>query len=185
MKKMRLMTLAALLAAPAAAQHDHGAHGGHGAPPTATAAETDEPTPAERKKLRAAVVAYIAEQTDAGAFVIEDEKEGKQRRLKPTRLDTRMSRSSETLYKVCADFAEESGSSTVDVDFLVNRSDSGWEVRQALVHQVDRQSRPAKAAAAPPLKKREAAASYSCPMGHYSADQPGKCPKCGMDLQKQ
>lgn len=25
---------------------------------------------------------------------------------------------------------------------------------------------------------------YRCPMGHYESDKPGKCPKCGMMLEK-
>lgn len=29
-----------------------------------------------------------------------------------------------------------------------------------------------------------AKAAYVCPMGHYSSEQPGTCPKCGMELQK-
>ncbi len=34
-------------------------------------------------------------------------------------------------------------------------------------------------------KKKAVKDVYACPMGHYTGDKPGKCPKCGMDLVKQ
>lgn len=38
-------------------------------------------------------------------------------------------------------------------------------------------SRQTKQAAQPSYK-------YICPMGEYTGDKPGKCPKCGMELKK-
>ncbi|MEK7474167.1 MAG: heavy metal-binding domain-containing protein [Candidatus Coatesbacteria bacterium] len=31
----------------------------------------------------------------------------------------------------------------------------------------------------------EAVQVWACPMGHYTGDKPGKCPKCAMDLVQQ
>lgn len=48
----------------------------------------------------------------------------------------------------------------------------------------------AKRAAGQPIPKLKGssannAARYVCPMGDYEGDKPGKCPKCGMTLEKQ
>ncbi len=35
------------------------------------------------------------------------------------------------------------------------------------------------------VKKEKVAYKYVCPMGHYESGKPGKCPKCGMGLEKK
>jgi len=42
-----------------------------------------------------------------------------------------------------------------------------------------------RAMAATTQPATQPAAKYACPMGCATADKPGKCPKCGMDLVKQ
>lgn len=37
-----------------------------------------------------------------------------------------------------------------------------------------------------PVKSKEAAVSYTCPMHpEVKSEKPGKCPKCGMNLEKK
>jgi len=49
-----------------------------------------------------------------------------------------------------------------------------------------RRTAPAPAEAAQPAAKAPAAsARWVCPMGEYTGDKPGKCPKCGMTLERK
>lgn len=155
---------------------------------TGVPASAGELTQAEMKGLRQAVRAHVQEQSEEedGAFVVQDEKLDKEWRLKFIRLHDEAHQLSEKAYSVCADLREVGGKRRLDVDFLVNKTDSGWIVRQVVIHNINGQPRETRAARAPSLEKQQEAAKtvYACPMGHYSSDQPGKCPKCGMDLQK-
>ena len=36
-----------------------------------------------------------------------------------------------------------------------------------------------------PTCTEEKTVVYACPMGHYTSDKPGACPKCGMNLEKR
>jgi YHS domain-containing protein len=47
------------------------------------------------------------------------------------------------------------------------------------------QSQPSASQSQPAKKKPGKKAAYVCPMDGYRSAKPGKCPKCGMDLQKQ
>lgn len=153
----------------------------------ATAALALELTPAEQKGLRKAVKLHIQEQLDEedGAFVIRDEKLDKEWRVGLVRLHDGIRRDSENVYSICGDFKETDGGTRLDVDFLVNRSASGWTVRQSVLHKVGGKTRVAVATAAPPLKKAEpGGAVYFCHMGDYTGPRTpnGRCPKCGMNL---
>jgi hypothetical protein len=153
-----------------------------------TSASSAELSPGELKRFRQAVRAHIQEQRaeeEDGAFVVRDEKLDKEWRLKFIGLRDEVSRMSEQAYSVCADFKEIGGKTRLDVDFLVNRSGSGWAVRQTAVHLVGGKPRVARAASAAPLRKAGAGeAVFICAMGDYSGPrtQDGKCPKCGMNL---
>lgn len=152
-----------------------------------TASLALELSQAEQKGLRKAVKAHIQERLDKedGAFVVRDEKLDKEWRLKLIGLRDEGAQISEKAYSVCADFKDIDGRTKLDVDFLVNRSGSGWVVRQTTVHAVAGKPRVAQKAAAPPLKKSGAGgAVFICPMGDYSGPKTpdGRCPKCGMNL---
>ncbi|OGR91376.1 MAG: hypothetical protein A2V88_16845 [Elusimicrobia bacterium RBG_16_66_12] len=142
-------------------------------------------TPVEMKSFRQAVKAHVQEHLEEGAFVVRDEKLDKEWRLKLIRLHDEARPMSDKLYSVCADFKEVAGAAKLDVDFLVNRAGSGWEVRQAVIHMVGGKPRAAQAAPAASLKRLETAAGvFVCPMGDYSGPKTadGRCPKCGMNL---
>lgn len=149
-----------------------------------------ELSPSEQKGLRKAVKAHIQEQLDEedGAFVIRDDKLDKDWRAGLVRLHDEVRQASENVYALCADFKESDGGTKLDVDFLVNRSASGWTVRQAVLHKVGGKPRVALATAAPPLKKAEpGGAVYFCHMGDYTGPRTpnGRCPKCGMNLMEK
>lgn len=151
------------------------------------AASAGELSQSEMKSFRRAVISHVQEQLDDedGAFVVRDEKLDKQWSLKFIGLRGEVSRMSEKTYAICADFKEIDGRVKLDVDFLVNRSGSGWVVRQTVLHAVGGKPRIAQAAAAAPLKKPETGgAVFICTMGDYSGPRTpdGRCPKCGMKL---
>lgn len=144
----------------------------------------------EQKGLRKAVKNHIQEQLDEedGAFVIRDEKLDKDWRAGLVRLHDEVRQASENVYALCADFKETDGGTKLDIDFLVNRSASGWTVRQAVLHKVGGKPRVALATAAPPLRTAEpGGAVYICHMGDYTGPRTsnGRCPKCGMDLMEK
>lgn len=167
MRHMALMVLSAALAA------------------SAGAADLSQP---EARRFKKAVQEFIQANRDEndGVFTLRDEKLDKDWRLTLVKLhDESVARLSDRLYSAPAEFKQAGGKARVEVDFQVNKTESGFVVRQALVRSVDGVVRGGAATAAPGLQRQAVAkASYACPMGHYSSDKPGKCPKCGMDLQQ-
>lgn len=150
-------------------------------------ARADGLSTAQLKEVRRAVNAYVRQQLDEddGAFVVRDEKLDKDWRLKLIRLGDDVLQVSEKAYSIRADFKPLAGGSKVDVDFIVNRADPGWTVRQTIIRSVGGKPRAVSAAAASSLKKPEAGgALFVCPMGDYSGPKTsdGTCPKCGMKL---
>lgn len=146
-------------------------------------------TPAEEKGVQTVVNRHIRRESaeSEGVFVLHDEKLDKDWNLKQVGPKPRsIARTSDNLVTACVDFRQTDGKKKLDVDFLLNRTDSGWTVRQVVIHSVDGQVRGGKISA-PALRAPEVKATYVCPMGDYSGPNTpdGRCPKCGMDLQKQ
>lgn len=120
----------------------------HGAPMQGPAAVV-KPSPAQskpvstvqlsapqRKSLERTVKAFIRRATEDGAFIVHDDKLDQDLRLKLVQLQLdRASQLSERLYSVRGDFKEAGGKKGVAVDFLVNKSDEGWSVRQAVLRR--------------------------------------------------
>lgn len=165
--------------------HENHQHGEKAAAPAVNRALA----PAEQKSLQKAVQSFIRQESEDndGVFVVHDDKLDKDWNLKLLRLHVdKAGKLSEKLYSVCGDFKEAGGKAALDVDFLVNKTGSGWSVRQAVVHAVNGQARSARAPAAMSLQRPESAVAYTCSMHpEVVSDKPGQCPKCGMTLQKK
>lgn len=143
----------------------------------------------QKKGLEKSVKQFIKEKSEGGAFILHDEKLDKDWRLKLVRLRLdAASQISEKLFSVPGDFKQAVGRKSLGVDFLVNKTDEGWAVRQAMINQVDSAAR-STAQTRPSGELRptqSASASYACPMHtDVVSDKPGKCPKCGMEMQRR
>ncbi len=135
----------------------------------------------DKKGLGKAVRRYVqSESAEQGVFVVHDAKLDKDWSLKliAVRPET-MVQMDQKLYKVCGDFRQLRGAKRLGLDFLVNRTDTGWAVRDVIVQNVGQGCAGAGAGKGP------VAATYACPMDGYVSDKPGKCPRCGMELQKK
>lgn len=156
---------------------------------TASTFWAGELTAPQKKSLEKTVRQFIRQESENGVFVVHDEKLDKDWKLKLVRLHTeRVSQLDQKLYSVCGDFKQARSRKTLDIDFLMNATDTGWDVRKAVIHMVDGQARvwaqPGATGALPRPGAEQA--SYTCPMHpDVVSDKPGKCPKCGMDLQKR
>lgn len=141
------------------------------------------------KGIETAIKRHIREQSEDGAFVLHDDKLDQDWRLRLLRLEAdKLAQLSDKLFSVPASFKQVRGRKRVGVDFLVNKTETGWSVRQAVIRQVDGQARAAARPQAPSALPRPDSeqASYTCPMHpDVVSDKPGACPKCGMALQKK
>ena len=153
---------------------------------TAGAGELSAP---QKRGLEKSVKQFIKEKSEGGAFILHDEKLDKDWRLKLVRLRLdAVSQISEKLFSVPGDFKQTVGRKSLGIDFLVNKTDEGWAVRQAVINQVDAAARAAvQTRPSESLRPAQpAAVSYTCPMHpDVVSDKPGKCPKCGMELQRR
>lgn len=109
-------------------------------------AEEETKRKALKKEFSAAVEAYVGEEsrkTD-GFFVVRDDKLSKDWKLKLVRIHKKnIAQLAEDRFFACADFSEGSNwlarffATTVDLDFYVRKTSSGWKVEDVLVHKVD------------------------------------------------
>lgn len=147
-----------------------------------------ELTKEDEREVERAVQRYVraaSAETD-GIFVFHDEKLDKGWSLKWARSGLmNPAQLAENLFTACADFKETGGKSRLDVDVLSNMTESGWAVREVVIHSVNGQACAARTrTASVPPRSENAKAAYACPRGHYTSEKPGKCPKCGIQLAR-
>lgn len=144
MHKSVLAAVAVVFILSSAAWSHEGEHHG-GAAPGLAAPVTPAPSQAkpvstvelnmpQKKGLERTLKQFIQRESEDGVFVVHDEKRDEDWRLKLVKLQLdRVSKLSEKLYSVRGDFKQVGGKKSVAVDFLVNESDEGWSVRQAVI----------------------------------------------------
>lgn len=179
--KLTLLAISlALGAGNASAQHVHGGHsGGHGG--NHDAARQGRPqNKAGVCPLRVSFYKTGIKNLDNGVEItLVTEGEANIARLRE--LAAAHFNSGEKLDKACP--AGIPGAKTA-----VEEADGG--VKITITGRSPTEAKEIQAAAAAACKKGESGAkrafkTYVCPMGEYQSSKPGKCPKCGMELEEK
>lgn len=151
-----------------------------------------------RATFSQAVKAHAKQQSakSKGLFFVHDEQLNKDWYLVLTRIHKeKIAQLDDGRLFACADFREAGeDNSMVDLDFYARDTGNGLKVEEVLIHKVGGKPRfsydannnrvPAGKGRAAKSGQGEAKATYACPMDGYKSDKPGKCPKCGMDLER-